>query len=78
MAKVNIEAEMLFNHTDEEIIEFLDSMMTGVLKNYRTAISANQPEILWGNLGDISLVASLIREMKKRNATRQAQQKAVQ
>lgn len=73
MAKVNIEAEMLFNHTDEEIIEFLDSMMTGVLKNYRTAISANQPEILWGNLGDISLVASLIREMKKRNTTRQAQ-----
>lgn len=77
MAKINLEGEILANHTDEEIVEFLDGVMTGVLKNYRVALSANQPEILWGNLGDVSLVASLIREMKKRNATRQAQQNAI-
>lgn len=77
MTKVNIEAELLANHTDEEIIEYMDGIMTGVLKNYKTSITANQSEILWGNLGDISLVTSLLRGMKRRNIARQTPQSEV-
>lgn len=75
--KVNIEGEIIANHSDEEVVEFLDSIMTGVIKNYRVALSSNTPEVLWGNLGDITLVASLIREIKKRNASRQAQREGI-
>lgn len=77
MAKINLEAELLANHSDEEIIEFLDGVTTGLLKNYRTALEKGQSEILWGNLGDITLVASVIRELKKRNISRQAQRSVV-
>lgn len=77
MAKINLEAEILANHTDEEIIEYLDGIATGLLKNYRIALEKGQSEVLWGNLGDITLVAAVVREMKKRNATRQAQRDAV-
>ncbi len=78
MSKVNITEELLSNHSDEEVIEFVDSMMTGILQNYKTALKTNSAEVLWGNLGDISLIASLVREMRKRNAARQAQQKVIQ
>lgn len=77
MTKVNIEAELLANHTDEEIIEYMDGIMTWVLKNYKTSITANQSEILWGSLGDISLVTSLLRGMKRRNIARQTPQSEV-
>ena len=77
MAKINLEAEILANHTDEEIIEYLDGIATGLLKNYRIALEKGQSEVLWGNLGDITLVAAVVRGMRKRNATRQAQRDAV-
>lgn len=73
MAKVNIVAELSANHSDEEIIEYLDTLATGVLKNYRVSLEKGQPEILWGNLGDITLIATIIRELKKRNVARQSQ-----
>lgn len=78
MAKINLELEILANHSDEEVIEHLDGIMTGLLKNYKLALERREPEILWGNLGDISIVASIIREMKKRNLSRQAQKNAIQ
>ena len=77
MAKINIEAEMLSNHTDEEIIDFLDGLMTGLLKSYRAVLEKGQPETLLGNFGDVSLAAIVIREMKKRNTSRQAQRSAI-
>lgn len=77
MARISIESEILSNHTDEEIVEYLDSILTGLLKNYRVALEKGQSEVLWGNLGDVTLVAAIIREMKKRNATRQAQRNTV-
>lgn len=70
MAKINIESEILANHTDEEIIEYIDNLTTGILKNYRIALTSGRAEVLWGNLGDITTIASLIREMKKRDAAR--------
>lgn len=72
MAKVNMVGEMVQNHSDEEIIEYLSAVMAGVAKNYRTALEKNQPEVLWGNLGDISLVSTTLRTLHKRNQERLA------
>lgn len=71
--KVDITKELLSNHSDEEIVAYLDSVLTGLLQNYRTATKQNQPELLYGNLGDLVLVASVIRAMKQRNDAREVQ-----
>jgi len=71
--KVDITREMLERHSDEEIIAYLDSVVTGLLQNYRTATKQNQPELLYGNLGDLAMVAAIIRAMKQRNDAREAQ-----
>ena len=70
--KVDLTKELLANHSDEEIVAYLDSVVTGLLQNYRTATKQNQPELLYGNLGDIALTASIIRAMKNRNDAREA------
>ena len=70
---INIVGELIEKHSDEEIISHLDSVITGVLKNYKTSLEKGDPNILWGNIGDITLVASIIRGLKKRNAEREAQ-----
>ena len=71
--KIDIVKEMLEKHSDEEVISYLDSVITGLLQNYRTATKQNQPELLYGNLGDLAMVASIIRAMKQRNDAREAQ-----
>lgn len=71
--KVDITKELLNNHSDEEIVAYLDSVLTGLLQNYRTATKQNQPELLYGNLGDLVLVASVVRAMKQRNDAREVQ-----
>lgn len=70
--KVDIVKEMLERHSDEEVIAYLSKVMTGVAQNYQTALKANQPETLWGNLGDIAMVSSILRGIKARNDTREA------
>jgi hypothetical protein len=70
--KVDIVKELLNNHSDEEITAYLDSIVTGLLQNYKTAIKQNQSEILYGNIGDLTLVATIIRAMKNRNEAREA------
>ena len=70
--KVDIVKELLNNHSDEEITAYLDSIITGLLQNYKTAIKQNQSEILYGNIGDLTLVATIIRAMKNRNEAREA------
>lgn len=68
--KVNIVKELLDNHSDEEIIAYLDKMATGIIGNYKTAANANQPQLLFGNLGDVTMVATILRAMKNRNDAR--------
>ncbi len=70
--KVDIVKELLNNHSDEEITAYLDSIVTGLLQNYKTAIKQNQSELLYGNIGDLTLVATIIRAMKNRNEAREA------
>ena len=70
--KIDIVKEMLNNHSDEEIIAYLDKVATGVVNNYETAANANQPQLLFSNLGDITMVATILRAMKTRNETREA------
>lgn len=67
MAKVDIERELLDTHTDEELIAYLYKVMNGVVQNYQTALKANQPETLWSNLGDVSMVTAILRAIKARN-----------
>lgn len=71
--KVDVIKEMLEKHSDDEVIVYLDSVVTGVLQNYRTAVKQGQPELLYGNLGDLAMIASIIRAMKQRNEAREAQ-----
>ena len=71
--KIDIVREMLDKHSDEEVVAYLDSVLTGLLQNYRTATKQNQPELLYGNLGDLAMVASIVRAMKQRNEAREAQ-----
>lgn len=69
---MNIIEDML-KHKDEEVIKYLSSVMQGVLKNYNTSLEKGQPEILWGNLGDISMVYQVLKAMNKRNENKLAQ-----
>lgn len=77
MAKVDIVRELLEKHTDEEIIAYLDNMATGLLQNYRTATKQNQPQLLFGNLGDLVMIASVLRAMKQRNDNVEAQRQSM-
>lgn len=71
--KVDITKELLDNHSDEEIISYISKVMNGVVQNYQIALKANQPEALWSNLGDITMVSSILKAIKTRNDAREAQ-----
>lgn len=72
MAKVEIVKEILSNHSDEEIVAYLDKVVGGIVINYQTALKVNQPESLWGSIGDLTMVASILRALKQRNEAREA------
>lgn len=69
---VNLVGDAINNYPEEEIIEYLDSVITGVVKNYKLAVEKGDSAILYGNLGDIVLVSSILRGLKKRNDERLA------
>lgn len=75
--KVDIVKELLNNHSDEEIIAYLDKVATGIVGNYKTAANANQPQLLFGNLGDVTMIATIIRALKQRNDAREAQKQSM-
>lgn len=77
MAKIDISSELVLNHSDDELVEFLDSVLSGVLRNYQSALKTGQSDFLFGNLGDIVLVSSIVREMKKRNTARKTPSEVV-
>lgn len=70
--KVNTVAELINNHSDEEIVEYLNGIISGVVKNYKVALEKGDSNILWANLGDLSLVSGVLRGLHKRNQERLA------
>lgn len=70
---INIVNEVIERHSDEEIISYLDSIITGVVKNYKVSLEKGDSNILWANLGDLTQIATVIRGLKKRNAEREVQ-----
>ena len=69
---MNLAADILDKYTPEQVTAYLDKVTIGVLKNYQTAIKTNQPHILFGSLGDITQIQSILHEMRKRDEERAA------
>lgn len=74
---VDVIKDMLSHHTDEEIISYISKVANGLVKNYQAAIKVNQPEILYGNLGDLTIVSEILKAMKHRNDEREAQRQSM-
>lgn len=69
---MDIAKDIVDKYTIEQIVAYLDRLSAGVLKNYQTAIKVNQPQILFGDLGDIAQMRSILHEINKRNQEREA------
>lgn len=69
---MNLAADILDKYTKEQVTAYLDKLVTGVLQNYRTSLEKGDSNILWSNLGDLTQIRSILHEMKKRDAEREA------
>ena len=69
---MDIAKDIVDKYSTEQIIAYLDSLVAGVLQNYKTSLKANQPQITWGSVGDIAQVRSILHEMKKRDEAKKA------
>lgn len=69
---MDIAKDVVDKYSTEQIIAYLDSLVAGVLQNYKTSLKANQPQITWGSIGDIAQVRSILHEMKKRDEAKKA------
>ena len=69
---MDIAKDIVDKYTIEQIVAYLDRLSAGVLKNYQIAIKVNQPHILFGDLGDIAQMRSILHEINKRNQEREA------
>ena len=77
MTAIDLEKEIVKNHTDEEIVAFLYKVMVGIVKNYNSGLSANSSKYLWGSFADIVTVKSILGEMKQRNDAIEAQKQSM-
>jgi CHASE3 domain sensor protein len=75
---MDIAKDIIEKYSVEQIVDYLDKLSTGVLKNYQTAIKVNQSAILFGNLGDIAQIRAVLHEMNKQNQERAARARANQ
>lgn len=75
---MDIAKDIVDKYPIEQVIDYLDRLSAGVLKNYQTAIKANQPAILFGNLGDLAQIRGILHEMNKQNQERAARARAAQ
>ena len=69
---MDITKDIVDKYTIDQIVAYLDKLSSGVLKNYQTAIKLNQPQILFGDLGDIAQIRAVLHEINKRNQEREA------
>lgn len=75
---MDIAKDIVEKYSIEQIVDYLDKLSTGVLKSYQTAIKANQPAILFGNLGDLAQIRAVLHEINKQNQERAARARANQ
>lgn len=73
---MDIAKDIVDKYSSEQIVAYLDSIMAGVLKNYRTAVEKGTTELLFANLGDIAQVRSVLHEIRKRDEAREAAKNA--
>lgn len=64
---MNLAGDLLDKYTPEQVTAYLDKLAAGILKNYQTAIKVNQPQILFGSLGDVAQIRDILHEIRKRN-----------
>lgn len=69
---MNLASDLLDKYTPEQVTAYLNKLSSGILKNYQTAIKLNQPQILFGSLGDVAQLRDILYEMNKRNQEREA------
>ena len=69
---MNLAADLLDKYTPEQVTAYLDKLASGILQSYQIAIKANQPQVLFGSLGDVSRLKDILHEMKKRDDERAA------
>ncbi len=69
---MNLAGDILDKYTREQVTAYLDKLITGVLQNYKTSLEKGDSNILWSNLGDLTQIRSILHEMKKRDAEREA------
>lgn len=69
---MDIAKDIVDKYTTEQIIDHLSSIMGGVLLNCRTSLKHNQPQAVWGSIGDIAQAKEILHEMDKRNKEREA------
>ena len=65
--------EDILKHKDEEVIAYMAKTMQGIVKNYNLSLEKGQPELLWGNIGDLTMVSQVLKAMNKRNEEKLAQ-----
>lgn len=73
---MDIAKDIVEKYSVEQIVDYLDRLSAGVLKSYQTAIKANQPAVLFGNLGDLAQIREVLHEMNKQNQERIARVRA--
>lgn len=69
---MNLASDLLDKYTREQVIVYLDKLSSGILNNYQTAIKANQPQVLFGSLGNVAQLRDILHEMRKRDEARAA------
>ena len=74
---MDIAKDIVDKYTTEQIVAYLDSLMSGILQNYKTSIKVNQPQMTWGSIGDIAQAKEILHEMKIRNDTKEAMKQTV-
>lgn len=73
---MDIAKDIVEKYPIEQVIDYLDKLSAGVLKNYQTAIKVNQPEVLFGDLGDIAQIRAVLHAINKQNQERIARARA--
>jgi len=72
--KVSIASEIVQRHNDQEVIEFLAKTTKGLVQNYKVAVEKGDSSILFANLGDLTMVATILAELDKREKSKLALQ----